>query len=384
MADLFLFLTFVFGFTFIVGNLLEKIRIPWIFAPLILGAILSIQNPFEKITSSQIFEWLAQIGMLFLLFIIGFEIDLKKMKKLSNFILKSTFSIIVLEAILGTIIIRFLFNYDFLISFLVALSFATVGEAFLLPILEEFKLVRNKFGQTLLGIGTLDNLIEILVLFLVIFLISTKTFLNFLSVLASLILIFLLTYVLTKLKEEGRKFSYLKIETLFLFSIFIFFFFIGIGQIVEAAAFAALLSGIALRTFLPKKRIELIESEVKTMAYGFFSPLFFLSVGVSISPTLIYLNMLGVLAITFVAYFGKILASYLIGRKELGKKKSIALGIGLSIRFSTSIIIIKILLEGNLIGVDLYSAIIASTILFKFFTPLLFSYLLVRWKIAKT
>jgi len=79
----------------------------------------------------------------------------------------------------------------------------------------------------------------------------------------------------------------------------------------------------------------------------------------------------------------KILGTLIIGKKEFGIKKTILLGIGLSVRFSTSIIIIKILFENGLINIGLYSVIVASSIVFKFIVPVLFSNLLVRWKIAK-
>ena len=71
-----------------------------------------------------------------------------------------------------------------------------------------------------------------------------------------------------------------------------------------------------------------------------------------------------------------------MGRKELGKKESILLGIGLSVRFSTTIIITKILFQEGLIGVELYSIIVSSSIIFNFIVPFLFSNLLVKWKIV--
>ena len=79
--NIFLFIAFSFIFTFIVGHLLEKIKIPWIFAALLLGTMLAVYNPFDSITSTETFSFLAQIGMYLLLFIIGFEIDLRQMKK---------------------------------------------------------------------------------------------------------------------------------------------------------------------------------------------------------------------------------------------------------------------------------------------------------------
>ena len=81
MVTIFLFLAIAFILTLLIGNLLEKIRVPWIFSAFLIGTVLSISNPFETITSSPIFEFLSKLGMYFLLFVIGFEIDLKKLKK---------------------------------------------------------------------------------------------------------------------------------------------------------------------------------------------------------------------------------------------------------------------------------------------------------------
>jgi Kef-type K+ transport system membrane component KefB len=60
------------------------------------------------------------------------------------------------------------------------------------------------------------------------------------------------------------------------------FLFLGIGEYAEATPLAALLAGIGLGNFIPEKRLELIESEVKTMCYGFFAPIFFLWVGATL------------------------------------------------------------------------------------------------------
>jgi len=387
MINLFLFLAVVFLFTFIIGYLIEKIRVPWIFAALLLGSLLAIYNPFSKITSSTEFNFLAQLGMYFLLFIIGFELNLGKLKKHKKFIFKATFFIIFFEAFFGTLFIHFIFSYNLLISFIVALSFATVGEAILIPILDEFNIVNTKLGQSIIGIGTLDDIIEIITLIAVIFLIGTNVstnHLNIIFVLISLFVLFALTMGLTKFKKQGKKFAFLHIEYLFIFILFIFFLFLGVGEYAHATSIAALLAGISLKTFLPKKRLKTIENEVKTMCYGFFAPIFFVWVGSTMDINYLISFPLLILLVVLISNATKILGSFLVGKKELGVKKSFLLGIGLSVRFSTSIIVVKLLFENNIIGVGLYSIIIASSIVFKFIIPILFSNLLIKWGFAKS
>ena len=247
--------------------------------------------------------------------------------------------------------------------------------------------MNTKLGQNIIAIGTLDAVLEVFILVLVMFLAGSSTRMPDLStgaVLISLFALFGLAFGLTKLKKKGRKFGFLDIETLFVFIIFILFLFLGIGEYAHAGAIAALLSGIALKTFIPEKRLQRIESEVKTMCYGFFAPLFFLSVGSAVIIPYLTSYPLFILLVVVVSAGAKLLGSYIVGVKELGIKKSVLLGIGLSVRFSTSIIVIKVLFENGLIGTGLYSVIVASSVVFTFLIPLVFSNLLVKWHLAKS
>lgn len=386
--ELVLFLALIYLITFLLGLVLEKIRIPWIFAALFLGFGLAAYNPFPTVTSSSTFEFLAELGMFFLLFIIGFEIDLRDMAKREKFFVKAAFFIIFLEGFFGTLIVHFVFGYSWLVSALVALSFATVGEAVLIPILDEFNLINKPLGQTIIGIGVLDDVIEIITILIAGILVGSsigKTigFSSILVTLLALFTLFILAFGLTKLGEEGRKLKVHEIESLFLFVMFIFFLFIGIGKYAESGPIGALLAGIALKNFIPERRLKLIESEVKTLCYGLFAPLFFVWVGLDVSMNYLISYPLLVLLVVLVSNSSKLLGSYIIGKRRLGEKPSFLLGLGLCVRFSTSLVIIKILFENALIRTDLYSVLIASTAVTPL-VPILFSWLLIRWKIVES
>ncbi len=383
MNSIFLFLSICFLFIFLIGRVLEKIRVPWVFAALLLGAMLSFPNPFSGILVSEPFVFMAELGMYFLLFMIGMELNFDELRKSGNFIFKATFFIIFLEAIFGSFLIHFAFNYSWFISFLVSLSFATVGEAILIPILDEFKIVNTKLGQSIIGIGVFDDIIEMLLLLIVSVFISTHETGRIITVIASLFLLFLLTIGFRGLKKQGEIFRFKNIQTLFFFAIIVFLLFIGIGSLADAAPIGAILAGISLRNFLPKKRLELIDSEVKAMAYGLFVPIFFLWVGSTIDFNHVISFPLAILSVVLVSNGAKLAGSYLIGHKELGTKQSILLGVGLSVRFSTSIVIIKILLDSGLIDLNLYSIIVASSIVFKFVIPVLFANLIDIWGLGR-
>ncbi len=373
--DISLLLALIYIFTFVVGRWLEKIRIPWIFSSLILGFVMSFWN----VKLSETFEFLASLGMYFLLFIIGFEIEMKEMRNRGKFVIESSFFIILFECIFGAMLIHYLFNVSWPISLLVGFSFATVGEAVLVPILDEFNIINTPLGQAIIGIGVFDDLFEIISLIFASILVgvgASYTFSNITITMLSLILLFVLTFSFTEMERKGKRFRCKNIETLFLFSIFVLFLFIGIGDYADAGALGALLAGVSLRNFIPKERLKAIESEIKTICYGLFAPLFFVWVGTTTNLSYIFSYPLIVLLIVMVTGLSKIFASWVIGRKELGGKNAFLLGIGLCVRFSTSIVIAKYLFEKNIIGTELYSVLVASTAIFTLVVPILFARLI--------
>jgi len=383
--SLILFLAGVFLATFLIGRLLEKIRIPWIFSALLIGLALAAYNPFLEITSSSSFLFLAEMGMFFLLFIIGFELDIKKIWKSSKFLLRTTAVIILAETFFGTLLVHYVFGVSWLISILVASSFATVGEAVLLPILDEFKLVKTKLGQTILGIGVLDDIVEILTIIAASIIVGHSVghaHFNIVSNLLILASLFGLAFILVKFRKYLTSFKYKDISSFFLLVIFFIFLFIGIGKFVESAALGALLAGIALRNAIPKNNLNFIDSEIKTIAYGFFAPIFFLWVGIETNISYLLKYPLLIILVMAMTKTTKVGSSYLMGKKVLGPKKSIILGVSLCVKFSTSIVIIKLLFEKGLIQSDLYSVLVGTTIAFKFIIPPMLSYLITKWDIG--
>ena len=211
MLSIYLFLSISFILIFLIGKLLEKIKVPWIFAALIVGFFLAIKNPFQAVTSSNTFNFLAELGMYFLLFVIGMEVDVKEFKKLGKFIIEGTLFITLFCALFGFIIVYYFFNVNWFVAFIVALSFSTVGEAILIPILDEFKIVNTKLGQSIIGIGVLDDVFEIFTLILIIPLVASpvkNTSGNIITILVALFGLFLLSYGLSLFKKEEQKFHF--------------------------------------------------------------------------------------------------------------------------------------------------------------------------------
>jgi Kef-type K+ transport system membrane component KefB len=379
MDFIFLLLSITFAFSLGIGYLLEKyLKMPWMFSALFLGIIFSALGLFEATIGDETFSTLSTLGMLFLLFMIGFNLDIKHMKRFGKKILQGAVVIIGLEAVVVGGLLFFVFpaqiDYSPLVALVVALSFATVGEAVLLPILAKFGLLKTRFGQLTLGIGTLDDILEVLTLLIIPFLpiflpkLNIQGFPNPLFVVIDLVGISVLTLVLVKMASKVK--HYLSnnyrldfIRPVIIMLIFFTFIFLG-GFVFESlAAVSAIFGGIVARSLLPTENFQSDEKAVNFLGYIVLSPIFFLSVGASMSFASILVFPLLIVLILISTIGAKLSGSYLLFRKMLGKKHSLLLGLGLSVRFSTGLIVQYILFVSGLITQELYSALIASAVI---------------------
>jgi Kef-type K+ transport system membrane component KefB len=375
----FLLIAVTFAFSLGFGFLLEKyLRMPWMFSALFLGIIFSSFGLFQITLQDEAFNVLSTMGMLFLLFMIGFNLEIGQMKRFGKQILKGAIIIVGLEAVIVGTLLFFLFPAQIgnspLVALVVALSFATVGEAVLLPILAKFSLLKTRFGQLTLGIGTLDDIIEVLTLMMIPFLpiflptLNIQGFPDPTFVALDLVGISIVTIVLMKIASKIKyvlsnniSFGFIRPLVIML----IFFCFVVIGSFVfdSLAAISAIFGGIVARCLLPTENFQSDEKVVNFLGYVVLSPMFFLSVGASMSFVSVLAYPLLITVILISTLGAKLSGSYLLFRKLLGKRHSLLLGLGLSVRFSTGLIVQYVLLLSGLITQQLYSALIASAVI---------------------
>ena len=388
-VELFITLALVFLATAIFGPVLERYKIPRLFAPMFLGMLLALAYPaasqyFSNFTISSVtVDNLAELGMLFLLFLIGYEINAHELRSIGPKIAFATVVIIVFDAVVGTLVL-YGFGYPLLIAFVAGLSFATVGEAVLLPIIERFRLLDTNLGKFLVGVGTLDDVFEVFNIVLVSILIGKRVQLfNWPLILGAIASLAILYYLLTRVRSTWRVLGTSEDEVVTT-SLFVLFTFSAVGYLVGTEAVGALVAGMAVRVFVPAKLRHRVEEFFRELAYRFFGPIFFFWVGVSVDVRGVFTSPWLTLAIFAASAIAKLLASYVSTGRELDLKQSILLGVGLMVRFSTGLVIAQILYSSGLIDVALYSALISAAALSTVVVPFLFTYLLHRWGMVDT
>ena len=313
------------------------------FSALFFGLLVSPSDFLKQLLQSEAFDVLVKLGMLVILFMIGFNLDLDEMRRLGKGIVKGTLMRTFLEGCLGSILMYLWFSEhvsnSYLIALITAFSFATVGEAVLLPILSEFNILNTAFGQLTLGIGTFDDVIEVLMLSLIVALpaLLPKGQIQGLSdpllIISVLCGLFLLAYVIITLGDKFRDVLKKNSDALYvhhLFVLFVFFFFAALGGFVfeDLATIGAILGGIVTRHILPKEVLDENEKAINFLGYVFLSPLFFLSIGAKVALNSLLIRPSLILFVLLVANSPEYLTSFILFRNILGVKHSLLLGLG--------------------------------------------------------
>lgn len=380
--DLFLLATLTCFVIVTIGYWIHKhLRMPWMFTIVVFGMGLSALGLFQEAMSSDNFRFLSRMGMLFFLFTIGIDLELDQVRKLGGYIVGGNILLTLIEGLLLGLLFYLVFpafvSYSFVVALIAGIAFGTVGEVILLAILKEFGLEKTKFGQLALGIGVFDDVFEILALAVIIVLPAFASgasqdvpWQESLSIILTLVGILIVTLILSQVGRITRRYLEKVPDNSFIipFSIFMMIFafiYFGASGFENMGVVAAIFSGIAVRQVLPGRFVQQYKKPIFFVGNIFLGPFFFLSLGGHMSFDSLLTYPLMILAIMAVSLLARMAVSYLLFHKLLGGRQSLVMGVGLTTKFSTSVISENLLFSSGLIAQPLYTAIMAAFIILK-------------------
>ena len=364
------------------GFIIQKFfRMPWMFTVVILGMAFSALGWFGETMAGDKFQFLARMGMLFFLFTIGMDLEFKQIRTLGKYIVGGNILLTLTEGLLLALFFFFAFpdfvSNSFWVALIAGIAFGTVGEVILLVLLKEFGLEKTRFGQLAMGIGVFDDIFEVLILAIVIALpavnIATtgeSVWKNSLDIVLVLISILLATFLLAKAGKLTRpllaKLSAKSFVIPFLIFLIIYaYIYFGANGVPNMDVIAAIFSGIAVQRLLPEKSVQKYKQPVYFVGNIFLGPFFFLSLGGKMSFSAVLQYPFLILIIIAISLFTRLTISYLLFHKLLGKKQSLVMGVGLTSKFSTSVVSENLLYTSGLIALPLYTIIMGAFIILK-------------------
>ena len=319
---------------------------------------------------------LAEIGILFLLFISGLETSLSKLKKTEKASSFVAIGGVFVPLILGFTACVFL-DLTIQESIVVGLILTATSVGVTVRVLMDLHALNTDAGATILGGAVIDDVIGIILLA---FVLGIEKSLFDVAWVGIKIVIFFLIFLLLGLKlidkvlDLGEKIhmpkAFLSISLAILLIYSFFADKAGISGII-GAFIAGLLIGQNMRS-------SKIMDDVKALGYGFFIPIFFVGVGASLwAETSMDLSSDAAIAIfavviIIVSIIGKI-AGCGIGAKLAGmsNRESLQVGVGMIPRMELALIIAAAAISRGLLTGDVAHQILITTILLTIVTTLL-------------
>lgn len=161
MDNVFVQLGLVLGLASLFGFFLRKSSVPMLVAYLLVGVVISIFTFFNIETSPVVA--LRDIGIAFVLFLVGMELDLREIKSLGAPILITGLTQITISSIAGTTI-SYLFGFRGREAVYLGVGLAFSSTVVIIKLLLEKRDLTSLYGKLAMGITLLEDLVAILIL----------------------------------------------------------------------------------------------------------------------------------------------------------------------------------------------------------------------------
>ncbi len=330
-----------------------------------------VSESLHFVKNDEIVRVFAQLGAVLLLFKAGLHSEIKEIFNFRNFVV----------AFIG-IIVPFAFGYLYAMAFhpsqfhyamFLGAALAATSVGVTVAVIQSFGLLQKGFAKIILGAAVLDDILALLLLSTIGNLPKAVSFQEF----SPLIYIMLTAIIFI---VGGIKLGHIIVNKLFdkylqeedlsktLLAVLAFVFayayvseFIGLSAIV-----GAFVAGISLN--YSKFTSKLFEMFFPLEA--FFTPIFFISLGMLINIPAIFGNILPILAITALAILSKLIGCGLAA-KVMGSnfKDSLLVGLGMIPRGEIALIIALFGLTSGVLGEVEYSVLASMAFLTTLVTP---------------
>ncbi|TWT80263.1 High-affinity Na(+)/H(+) antiporter NhaS3 [Planctomycetes bacterium CA13] len=392
LSAMLLDLAILFFATYLLSAILQRIRIPPILGALFVAMAAQYTPIGQRLLAEDLyptFSFMAELGVMFLLFFIGLEIDIAEMSSHGRDILLLTAMGAALPFLLGLGAMLAL-GYGLTVALVVGMTRIPTAEAVIVPILDDFGLLKTRVGQFIVGVGTLDDFFEVILVVIVSVWIGVGAtdaeasashevlMVAVSAVVFAMVCWFLYHWGIHWLSQIVRRDT----RQLVLLSMVLL---IGFGGVCEATdlgmVVGAISAGIVMAPLLKEDRHgEQAMRVFRSIGYGFVGIVFFLWIGLSIdlgglvgNPTLAILLFLA-------ASVGKVGATLLmVPMGRLGMREALTIGIGLDARLTTEIVVARLLFDAQLIDLSLFTALVAAASLSAITVPVLFAVLVNKW-----
>lgn len=291
--------------------LFRKIKIPYIIG-LILAGVLFGPHGLNLLANDKSFELLGKVGILYIMFLVGLDLDLKEFKENKYKSIFFGFFTFIFPLSIGFPICHYVLGFSVQTSLLTAAMFST-HTLVSYPIVSNMHLSRNKAVTTTIGGTIFTDTAVLLILAFVLDQNNGNGHSAWAWMLLSLVLFLaIMFFVIPKVsawffkKFENEKQSH------FIYALSIMFFAAFIAELAGLEAIiGAFLAGLVMNRFIPHS--SALMNRIEFIGNSLFIPFFLISVGMMVNLSILlqgFNTIIVALTLSVVAIVGKWLAAF--------------------------------------------------------------------------
>lgn len=352
----------------------QRLRQPVVLGYIIAGLLIGPHTlPVIFIHDEQTIRTLSELGMILLLFALGLEFSLKKLRAVGGAALVAAFSEIVLMVWIGYEIGRF-FGWSAMDSIFLGAMLSISSTTIIMKALEDLGLKRERFAQLMFGILIVEDLLAIVLMALLTGIASTggveagQAFaavgrLGLFMAVSLVVGLLLVPRVVDYIARVSRN-DVLLVAVLGI----CFGFCLLVTEMGYSVALGAFMIGAIVAESDSVARIERIIMPVRDM----FSAIFFVAIGMLIDPALLAAYAWPITIVTIAVVVGKVVTcsfgSFVAGNDG---RTSLRVGMGLAQIGEFSFVIASLGLTLKVTSNFLYPVAVAVSAITTFLTPYL-------------
>ncbi|NLU08299.1 MAG: cation:proton antiporter [Clostridiales bacterium] len=375
MEKMLLNIVLILIFTKAGGIISRKFKMPEVLGELIAGVVLG-PIVLNIVQYDDNIKFLADIGVIMLMFLAGLETNVEEFKKAGFSSLVIAVGGIVLPLVLGTLS-AYLFFDNFLENVFVGVILTATSVSITVETLKELGKLNTRTGINILGAAVIDDILGLMLISVVLAAAQTSGSAGILSVVyvfAKIILfcIFAIIGVVYLPKFMNKFKKHIKPgRELLTFSIASALLAAYIAEVLGIASITgAYICGLMFSSSLHR---EYLERNVRSISSGFLSLIFFASIGIEANLKEINMDVFFITLIMFIiAVVGKLVGCGGAARLlKMSRSESVQIGIGMISRGEVAIITANIGLQKGIITEEIFLPTLIVVILTTIITPVL-------------
>lgn len=373
--------------SYLFSHLLRKIGIPTTVGQIVTGLILGITVIKTQLFNPEnlsLLSFLANLGVILLFYYVGLETNIKAFtKNIEKSALISAFNTL-LPLTFGFVIMRFILNYNILVSLIIGVCLSVSAQSISLSLLNELGMLKSKLGSMIIATGAVDDTFEMILttILLSIFHVAV-TKLNIFNFLLDMSL-FLVVIIIARLwalpfalkfidreKSSTARFMGSLIILLMIASLSEY---LGVGVLIGAMIAGMLIRQTIIKEVaIPNWEEHDIARSIHIIAFGFLIPLFFVWIGLNTDVSTITGNIGFIILLFVIATIGTVggtIIAVWCGKGTL--TEGMLLGWGLNPKGDIELIIAALAFNAAIITQGIFTAVVMMSLMTMLISPIIF------------